>query len=162
MPGTWPKQVQVCISRMRAKLPPHTVETAAHGYRLAAGGPDDLDVRAFESTVAQARDLVGAAEPDRAATAYGRALALWRGRAYDDIGDWPGADGERERLTALRQQVQEEWLEARLASGDHRAVAVDAAALVVQEPLRERRWAILALAHYRCGRQGEALAAGFR
>ena len=30
-------------------------------------------------------------------------------------------------------------------------------ALVTAEPLRERRWAILALAQYRCGRQADAL-----
>ena len=29
--------------------------------------------------------------------------------------------------------------------------------MVVEDPLRERRWAILALAQYRCGRQGDAL-----
>ena len=36
-------------------------------------------------------------------------------------------------------------------------MAVDAEALVAGEPWRERRWAILALARYRCGRQADAL-----
>jgi hypothetical protein len=47
--------------------------------------------------------------------------------------------------------------DARLASGDHRAVAAEAEPLVGAEPLRERRWMIPALAQYRCARQGEAL-----
>jgi DNA-binding SARP family transcriptional activator/outer membrane protein assembly factor BamB len=157
-PQTWPKQVQVCISRMRAKLPPGTVETLGRGYRLTADGPDDLDVRAFEIRVGQARDFMTRGEPDRAVTAFGRALALWRGPAYADVADWPGGEGERGRLSALRLMVEEEWLEARLAVGEHTAAAVDARAMVAREPLRERRWALLALAHYRCGRQGEALA----
>lgn len=157
-PATWPKQVQVCVSRMRAKLPPRTVETSSAGYRLVASGPDDLDVRAFEETVAEARDRLAGGEPDRAVPAYARALALWRGRAYEDITDWAGAAGERERLAELRQQAQEEWLEARLAAGDHRSVAVEAEALLADDPLRERRWELLALAQYRSGRQGDALA----
>ncbi len=36
-------------------------------------------------------------------------------------------------------------------------MAVEAEALVAEEPWRERRWAILALARYRCGRQADAL-----
>lgn len=157
-PATSAKQVQVCVSRMRAKLPPRAVETSPAGYRLTLHGPDDLDVRAFETAVAHARDRLADHEPDRAVTAYARALALWRGRAYEDLEDWPGADVQRERLAELRQQAQEEWLEARLAAGDHRSVAVDAQALVAEDPLRELRWELLALAQYRCGRQGEALA----
>jgi Bacterial transcriptional activator domain len=47
--------------------------------------------------------------------------------------------------------------DARLVSGEHRAVAAEAEVLVEQEPLRERRWAILALAQYRSGRQADAL-----
>lgn len=157
-PPTWPKQVQVCVSRMRAKLPPRTVETWGHGYRLLSTGPDDLDVRAFESEILRARDLHVLGEPDRAVTAFSRALSLWRGPAYQDLVDWEGSEGERARLTELRQQAQEDWLDARLAAGQHRSVVADATWLIADDPLRERRWGILALAQYRSGRQGDALA----
>jgi DNA-binding SARP family transcriptional activator len=157
-PETWAKQVQVCISRLRAKLPTGSVETTAHGYRLVAPGPNDLDVRAFEEGVRAARDLKAAGGADRAVTAFARALALWRGRVYEDLVDWPGAGSERARLTELREHVQEEWLECRLASGEHGSVTGEAEALVAQAPLRERRWILLALAQYRSGRQGDALA----
>ena len=44
------------------------------------------------------------------------------------------------------------------AAGEHRAVIADAERLVREQPLREDRWAILALANYQAGRQAEALA----
>ena len=59
--------------------------------------------------------------------------------------------------TSLRRSAQEDLLEARLAAGEHRDVVADAEARVAEEPLRERRWALLALAQYRSGNQGEAL-----
>ena len=52
---------------------------------------------------------------------------------------------------------EEDLLDARLASGEHREVAAEAEARVGEEPLRERRWAALALAQYRCGLQADAL-----
>ena len=39
----------------------------------------------------------------------------------------------------------------------YREVLAEAQALVARQPLRERRWALLALAQYQAGRQGEAL-----
>jgi DNA-binding SARP family transcriptional activator len=43
--------------------------------------------------------------------------------------------------------------------GQHHDVVVLAEAAVDEEPLRERRWASLILALYRCGRQADALRA---
>lgn len=43
------------------------------------------------------------------------------------------------------------------AAGEHREVAIAAEALAAADPVRERRWATLALARYRCGRQADAL-----
>ena len=60
-------------------------------------------------------------------------------------------------MEELRRSAEEDWLDARLAAGEHRELAADAEALVNAEPLRERRWMILALAQYRCARQGDAL-----
>jgi DNA-binding SARP family transcriptional activator len=45
----------------------------------------------------------------------------------------------------------------RLDAAEHQEVAAGAV-LVGEEPWRERRWAILSLAQYRCGRQADALA----
>ena len=48
-------------------------------------------------------------------------------------------------------------LDAALRSGEHDRVITDLTALVRAQPLRERRWALLALAQYQAGRQAEAL-----
>src|SRR5690349_39832 len=56
----------------------------------------------------------------------------------------------------MRQSVREALVEADARAGDD--VVPDATALVHQEPLRERRWALLATALYRSDRQAEALA----
>ena len=58
----------------------------------------------------------------------------------------------------LRLAVVEDLLQARLDTGDHRGVAAGATVAAGEEPFRERRWEILALAQYRGGRQADALA----
>ena len=70
-----------------------------------------------------------------------------------------GRPGQSEvaRLQELRRAIEEEWLAARLDAGEQREVAALAEGLVNEEPLRERRWAILALAQYRCARQVDSL-----
>ena len=87
----------------------------------------------------------------------GAALALWRGAPLDQLDGWLPARSEAARLEELRRTAEEDWLDARLAAGDHRQVAAEAEAMVDAEPLRERRWASLALAQYRCARQADAL-----
>ena len=52
---------------------------------------------------------------------------------------------------------QEVHLDAGLRAGHHREVLGEAQARVAEAPLRERRWALLALAQYQAGRQGDAL-----
>jgi len=155
-PASWPKQVQICVSRLRKALGPDAIESSPGGYRLRIEDPD-LDVARFEQQITRSREFAASGEPDRAAAGLGRALALWRGDPYTDLDGWEPARTEVDRLQELRRSAEEEWMEARLAAGDHRAVALEAGALVVQEPLRERRWQTLALAQYRCGRQADAL-----
>jgi WD40 repeat protein len=107
--------------------------------------------------VARARALAAAGEPDRAATAYTRALSLWRGRPLTEVDGWLPGRSEAARLEELKRTVEEDLLDARLAAGEHRLVAVEAERSVTEDPLRERRWAMLAVAQYRCGRQADAL-----
>jgi DNA-binding SARP family transcriptional activator/WD40 repeat protein len=157
-PTSWAKQVQICIGRLRKALGSTSIETVAGGYRLSVDG-EDLDTVRFEQLVARAGVLRAAGEADRAASTYARALALWRGPALGETDGWAPARIEAARLDELRRTAEEEHLDARLAAGEHREVAVEAEALAAVEPLRERRWAILALARYRCGRQAAALEA---
>jgi hypothetical protein len=142
--------------RLRRLLGPAVIETTSDGYRLAVDG-DDIDARTFEHLVGRARALSDLGDHERAATTLERAMTLWRGRAFCDVDDWAPAQAEAARLEAMRHAAEEALVEARIRSGDHLAAVADGQALVASEPLNERRWALLALALYRSGRQGDAL-----
>lgn len=155
-PASWAKQVQICVARLRKALGAGAIETVSGGYRLVTTVVD-LDIVDVERLVARGQALMKVGEADRAAATFDRAATAWRGTAFDDLDGWPPAQAERARLEELRGSLAEDLLEARLMSGEHRAVAPRAEALVAEEPLRERRWALLARAQYRCGRQAQAL-----
>ena len=70
-----------------------------------------------------------------------------------------GPQGEAARLHDLRASAEEDLLAARLGLGHAASVVSDAERLVRDRPLREHRWALLARALYRSGRQADALAA---
>ena len=156
VPSTWPKQIQASIGLIRRGLGTGSVATLPDGYQLTLG-PDDVDVSRFEQLVERGRALVRSGEPDRAAATFDRALGLWRGRPFEEVEHWPPAVSEAGRLEEVRRSIEEEVLVARLESGEHREVAATAEFIVDAAPLREQRWAILATAQYRCGRQADAL-----
>ncbi|GAA5028059.1 hypothetical protein GCM10025738_05810 [Microbacterium fluvii] len=156
-PPTWAQQVKKSISTIRRMLGADSVRTLGADYAFGLD-PDTLDATRFERLVSAARQQQLHGEHDRAIDAYQRALALWRGRPFPDIADWEPGVVETMRLTEIRDSAAEELLDARLNAGDERAVIPDAERLVRENPLREDRWAILALANYRAGRQAEALA----
>lgn len=79
------------------------------------------------------------------------------GEALADLREWDVGRIEAERLTELRLDAEELRLDAALRGGEHARVMTDLMALVRSHPLRERRWALLALAQYQSGRQAEAL-----
>lgn len=156
-PRTWPQQVKTSVARIRAGLGTTAVLTRGSAYALGID-PATVDAFEFERLVSSARQHALHDENDRAVEMYRRGLALWRGVAYVELVDWEPAAVEAERLAAIRDSAEEELLESRLAEGEHRAVIADAERLVRAAPLREERWAVLAIANYRAGRQAEALA----
>ena len=140
-----------------ASFPSGSIVTVGAGYRLDLP-PDELDVARFDALVDRSRRLARDGEAERAVGGFAEALDLWRGQPFADLDGWEQAVGAVVRLAELRRSVEDDLLSARLASGDDEGVAVDAEGRVREEPLRERRWALLALAQYRGGRQGDALA----
>ena len=156
-PASWAKVVQGCISRLRRALGPHAIATTAVGYRLDPSVVD-LDRDNFDHLVTRARERAASGSPERAASLLGQALALWRGSPFDALEEWEPGRLEVARLVESRRTAEEDLLQARLDSGEHRQVAEEGTVLVGEEPWRERRWAMLALAQYRCGRQADALA----
>ena len=156
-PASAAKVVQGCVSRLRKALGADAIETVDGGYRVRS---DELaiDRQQFEDQVVRARGYLATRTPERAIPLLVDSLALWRGPAFGELEDWMPGRLEAVRLGQLRLAAEEDLLQARLDCGDHAGVAADGTVLTGQQPFRERRWALLALAQYRSGRQADALA----
>ncbi|KOV83893.1 hypothetical protein ADL03_19445 [Nocardia sp. NRRL S-836] len=144
--------VQTFVGALRKALepgrPPRTpstlLVTEGAGYALRA---QDVDAWRFEEMLGG--DL----------SVLDRALALWRGPAYAEFADEHWARAEIDRLEELRLVAVERRAEAALAAGRAAGVVADLRAHLADHPWREKAWRLLALALYREGRQGDALAA---
>jgi DNA-binding SARP family transcriptional activator len=152
-PASWSKVVQGCVVRLRKALGPQAIQTLPQGYRLTVPA-DEVDARRFARLVERGRELLTLGEPERAGYVVGEALALWRGPALRELEGWEPGRIEAGRLDELRLDAEELRLEAALRAGRYREVLAEAQARVAEAPLRERRWALLALAQYQAGRQG--------
>ncbi|RKN27325.1 transcriptional regulator [Micromonospora musae] len=139
------------------RVPARVLVTAPPGYALRVSA-DAVDAGRFEAMLGQARS-VGSADPGRARLLLGGALDLWRGPAYAEFAGEPWAQPEVTRLEELRFAARELLLDATLRSGAAAEAAAEAEVLTRQAPLREESWRLLALALWRAGRQGDALAA---
>ncbi|MFX4292905.1 BTAD domain-containing putative transcriptional regulator [Streptomyces bohaiensis] len=137
------------------RAPARLLVTEGPGYALRAH-PDTVDAWRFEAALADGPDD---ASPAARATRLDGALGWWRGPALSDLGGELWARAERDRLTGLRLHAVELLAEAHLAAGAPERAAADLDAHVTEHPGREEGWRLLALALYRAGRQGEALAA---
>ncbi len=155
-PKSWPKVVQGSMMRLRRALGPDAIETTSRGYRLSVSD-DEVDHVRFERLVARARGFAAVREPARAVTTFELALALWRGPPFPELEGWDAGRAEAARLTEVRRASEEQLVEARLAAGRPVEAVPEARRLAAREPYREHRWALLAVALYRSGRQREAL-----
>ncbi|MCC5579610.1 AAA family ATPase [Microtetraspora sp. AC03309] len=153
--------LQVYVSNLRRALEPgrrpraqsRVLTFGPAGYRLAVD-PRDLDVTRFLDLVTEAEQAADPAEVERAAT---RALRLWRGEPYADLAGHEYLTATLAHLTEARVRVRELRVSAVIGQNRHHEVVGELEALTHEHPLRERLWALRALALYRCGRQGEAL-----
>lgn len=158
--------LQVYISNLRRVLEPErgrgksprVLVTRAPGYVLQVDA-GALDAARFEAAVIEGRALWTAGQPGPTREVLRRALSWWRGAPYSDVGLEAYFQAEVARLTELRAGAAEASMEAELAAGGHAGLIGELEALVQEEPLRERRWELFALALYRCGRQADALRA---
>ena len=155
-PPTWSKVVQGAVVRLRQALGREAIDRGPDGYRLTLPGAE-LDVAVFEQLLDRGRRLADVGEPARALAAYDDALALWRGRPFPDLDDWPAGQDEVRRLESLRTEVEEDRLSVAVSTGRAAESLADAQRLVHESPYRERRWELLARALYATGRQAEAL-----
>ena len=165
-PPTALKALRVHVSRLRtvlavtadspAALPDGVLVTRGHGYLLRVE-PGELDVERFRGLVEEGHQALAAGDPDRAAGFLREALALWRGPPLADFSYQAFAQQAIAELEELRLGAVEARVEADLAVGRHDQIVGELAALVEQNPLRERLRGQLMLALYRCGREAEAL-----
>jgi DNA-binding SARP family transcriptional activator len=134
------------------------IVTRPGGYslRVEAG---ELDVARFEGLASVVRAARQAGHWDQVTAQARAALSLWRGDPLADAGSQVLAGREAPRLGEMRLQVLEARLDADVRSGGHAAVIPELYRLVKVYPLREHLHATLMLALYRCGQQGDALAA---
>ncbi|MEW9534327.1 BTAD domain-containing putative transcriptional regulator [Microbispora sp. NPDC049125] len=157
--------LQVYISRLRRVLEPNRprggpnrlLVTVASGYALRAA-PELVDALRFEATVRSAGERLDE-NPQAARARLEAALGLWQGTPYSDFADQSWAEAEVARLSELRVVARERYADAGLRMGLHAETVPDLEALTTQHALREEGWRLLALGLYRCGRQGDALAA---
>jgi DNA-binding SARP family transcriptional activator len=166
-PPTARTALQGHVSRLRRLLPaggPVRIETVPGGYALRRDEPGDgpaaIDLDEARAHVDRAAAARAAGQPVDAAVVLGTALSLWRGPALSDLRDVdPALAAEAATLDDERRAAEEALADALTAAGDlDRAVAL-LGRLVNEEPLRERRWALLMTALTRAGRQTDALRA---
>jgi predicted ATPase/DNA-binding SARP family transcriptional activator len=141
-PADLPNALQTLVSRARRALGgADAVQQSAAGYRLAVS-PDDVDALRFERLVADGD--------------VGEALALWRGPALEDAGDF--AAPYALRLTELKLDATLTWLGEEVAGGAAAAHVAGLEALAAENPLNEKVAALLMRALAATGRQAKALA----
>ena len=148
--------VHVSSLRQRLAAAPSPLQARPSGYVLALH-PGQLDTERFESLAAAGRAELASHHPERAIDDLRAALEIWRGPVMADVPGDRFASADIARLKEARLATEEALLDAELATGDGDSAATNAEALIASEPYRERRWAQLILALYRCGRQADAL-----
>ena len=149
------------VKRVRQLLGPGLsgrLVTREPGYRLDVTA-EELDLLVFGRLCAEGSAAARAGAWPPAARLLGEALTLWRGQPLTDIPSeylrsWLLPQLETQRLQAIEWRV-----EAILALGRPGELVAELTDLTTAHPMRERFWAQLMLALYRCGRQGEALSA---
>lgn len=158
-PGTLPL-VQVAVSRLRSLLEPERRQRGGQrivseipGYVLRADTAD-VDVWRYEELAGQV--LGGGYPPAEVAARCEEATALWA-NPYAGV-TAPGPQRHADRLMELHADLQLDHARALLELSRPDAAVRLLAEIAAEHPFREPLWCLLALARYRSGRQGDALA----
>jgi DNA-binding SARP family transcriptional activator len=130
----------------------------AGGYLIAAAD-GEVDLLVFRAMSQDARAAWYRGDIQRASLALSEARHLWRGPPLAGLPATPVVAAETAALHQERLDVENMWIDARLALGHQREVALHLRELLAAEPLREHWWAQLMLALFRCDDRAGALEA---
>ena len=159
-PPTAENALHGLVAQLRKLLEPSDhpmLVTRPPGYVLEVES-EAIDVHRFEALVDRGHAALVEGRNEDAARQLRDALALWRGRPFEDLGEAPFAQAEAARLEELRLRALEDRIEADLRLGRAEDLVPELQPLVGREPYRERLRGQLMLALYRSGRQADALA----
>jgi predicted ATPase/DNA-binding SARP family transcriptional activator/tetratricopeptide (TPR) repeat protein len=150
--------LQAQVSKLRRLLTDAQVEGRDGGYVLSIDA-QQIDFERFTRLAKAGHDHLESGRHAEAAAALREGLALWRGAALADFAFEEFAQPHRTRLEEMRLTAIEDRIDADLIAGRHEAVAAELEGLVREHGLRERLWAQLMMALYRCDRQSDSLRA---
>ncbi|QUQ65297.1 Bacterial transcriptional activator domain protein [Kutzneria sp. CA-103260] len=162
VPSTGKKMLQNAISAIRRGFAcvqrddETSLVTQAPGYLLRVD-PEQVDLLRFQRLLAEGRLALAAGKWELAARTLRRALLLWRGPMLADLVERGVSVPEIASLDNERLAAVEDRFDAELACGRHLEIVAELEAMVLAEPLRERLCGQLMMAHYRAGRQVDAL-----
>jgi predicted ATPase/DNA-binding SARP family transcriptional activator len=161
-PKSAAEMLHVRVSELRRLLRSESSEASVvvrqtPGY-LVEVAPDDLDSEVFERLATIGRRTFAEGNVAKAASELAAALALWRADPLPEVTDRAYAQSRIAALHDLHLLTIEDAVEVDLLRGRHHEVIGRLMGLTNEHPFRERLWCQLMLAHYRSGRQGDALA----
>jgi DNA-binding SARP family transcriptional activator/Flp pilus assembly protein TadD len=160
-PPSAPVTIRNYVRRLRQALGDANrarILSQPRGYLISVGD-GELDTSRFEALLESARAAAHDCCWGIAADQARAALTLWRGEPLADVESDVLALREVPRLAEMRLQALDVRIDADLHLGRHAEVTAELQGLARAHPLSEQMHGLLMLALYRCGRQGEALAA---
>lgn len=154
-----PNTLQSKVSRLRGALGDHAVLRGDDaGYTLLVD-PQNVDALQVLRLAERAATLRASADPQGVLEVCEQGLALYHGDVLPGAADAEWVNPYRVRLEATRLRLVEDNLAAKADLGAAEELVPELEDLIAAYPLRERLWTLLVTALYRCGRQGDALAA---
>ncbi|WP_426507280.1 BTAD domain-containing putative transcriptional regulator [Dactylosporangium sp. McL0621] len=133
-----------------------TLERRAVGYVLHTR-PESVDLQRFLSHAERGNTAWSAGDPVTAAQQWERALATWRGHAFEGLRTGPVLDAVRAELGERRPAVLERLARAKLRLRADTDTVAGLRRHVLAEPLRESGWSLLVAASWFTGNSAAAL-----
>ncbi|MET7399415.1 BTAD domain-containing putative transcriptional regulator [Dactylosporangium sp. NPDC005572] len=134
------------------------LERRTVGYVLDAR-PESVDLQQFLSHEERGNAAWNAGDPVAAAQHWERALATWRGHAFEGLRIGPALDAVRAELGERQPNVLERLARAKLRLGADTDTIAGLRRHVLAEPLRESGWLLLVAAAWFAGNPAAAIEA---